>query len=123
MLRLTGELEQLVLKILREQKAPLIPSEVQALLKTYKELAYTTVMTVLKRLYQKKLLKRKKHGKAFAYYTNNSGTKVAQTELKTIFNELINSYGNLAISNFVDAVNTSSEHKEQLNEYLKHGKK
>jgi predicted transcriptional regulator len=121
MLRLTGELEQLILKILKEENKPLIPAEVQELLKPNKELAYTTVMTVLKRLYQKKLLKREKHGSAYAYYLIKY--EADDRELKNIFEELLNSYGELAISNFIDSVNTKPEHKEMLEDYLKNEQK
>jgi len=121
MIRLTGELEQLVLKILKEADKPLIPAEMQQLIKPYKILAYTTVMTVLKRLYEKKLLKREKHSTAFAYSYIKSDSD--SSELKNIFDDLLTSYGDIAISNFFDSVNTKPEHKELLKEYLKNAKK
>lgn len=121
MIRLTGELEQLVLKILKEENKPLIPAEVQKLIKPYKILAYTTVMTVLKRLYEKKLLKREKHSTAFAYSYVKSNSD--SSDLKNIFDGLLTSYGDIAISNFFDSVNTKPEHKELLKEYLKNAKK
>lgn len=121
MLRLTGELEQLVLRILKDQNKPLKPADVQELIKPYKNLAYTTVMTVLKRLYEKHLLKRAKQGTAYTYSFLKSD--ISETNLKTIFDDLLDSYGNLAISNFFDSANTKPEHKKMLKEYLKHAKK
>lgn len=121
MIRLTGELEQLVLKILKEENKPLKPADVLRLIKPYKDLAYTTVMTVLKRLYEKKLLKREKQSNAFAYSYVKSDSSTS--DLRNIFDGLINSYGDLAISNFFDSVNTKPEHKDLLKEYLKHEKK
>ncbi len=121
MIRLTGELEQLVLKVLKDENKPLKPADVQKLIKPYKMLAYTTVMTVLKRLYEKKLLKREKQSNAFAYSFLKSDSD--SSDLKNIFDGLLSSYGDIAISNFFDSVNTKPEHKELLKEYLKNAKK
>lgn len=60
-----GELESAVLTALWASPAPLVPAEVQAAVSG--DLAYTTVMTILVRLYNKGVIKRAKVGRAFAY--------------------------------------------------------
>jgi predicted transcriptional regulator len=60
-----GELEQQVLSALWAADSPLIPREVLGGLADPP--AYTTVMTILDRLYQKGAVTRERRGRAFAY--------------------------------------------------------
>ena len=50
----------------------LTPREVLELLIPERELAYTTVMTILVRLWRKGLLERRKDGRAYAYHAVHS---------------------------------------------------
>jgi BlaI family transcriptional regulator, penicillinase repressor len=63
--RPTGALEQEVLLQLWALGQPATPAEVLDALDD--DLAYTTVMTILTRLWQKRLVVRKRRGRAFAY--------------------------------------------------------
>lgn len=63
--RAFGELEGEVLGALWAAPRPLVPAEVQAALGG--GLAYTTVMTILVRLYDKGVIEREKLGRAYAY--------------------------------------------------------
>jgi predicted transcriptional regulator len=63
--RPSGGLESEVLATLWAAGRPLTPAEVKAELGG--DLAYTTVMTALARLHEKKEVKREKAGRAFAY--------------------------------------------------------
>jgi predicted transcriptional regulator len=60
-----GALEQEVLLTLWELGRPATPAEV--LEELDEDLAYTTVMTILSRLWQKRLVRRKRRGRAFEY--------------------------------------------------------
>lgn len=60
-----GALEHEVLTELWALGEPATPGEVRDALGT--ELAYTTVMTILTRLWQKRLVTRKRSGRAYAY--------------------------------------------------------
>ena len=60
-----GGLEQEVLKQLWKADEPLAPGEVLA--KLPGELAYSTVMTILTRLWEKGLAKRERRGRAYTY--------------------------------------------------------
>ena len=62
-----GELEAQVMDALWDQEAWLTPAQVHATVGRKRGLAYTTVMTVLVRLYEKGLLERRRAGRAFAY--------------------------------------------------------
>jgi predicted transcriptional regulator len=59
-----GPLETKLLELLWEQKRSLTVRQIQL---AFPDLAYTTVMTTLDRLYRKGLLLRHKYGRAFAY--------------------------------------------------------
>lgn len=62
-----GELETRVLEVLWNSSEPLSVREVGAALRRRPALAYTTVMTVLDRLFEKGYVTRSKLGRAFAY--------------------------------------------------------
>lgn len=63
-----GELEARVLQIMWTGGGWLNTREVRDVLAGERELAYTTVMTILGRLWDKGLLERRKDGRAFAYH-------------------------------------------------------
>ncbi len=53
-----------------------------------KELAYTTVMTILSRLADKQLLKKEKNGRSFIYYPTISKEDFIKTRRKTVMDGL-----------------------------------
>ena len=60
-----GALENSVMEYLWARDQPATPAEVHSAIG--KDLAYTTVMTILSRLWQKGRLDRERHGRAFRY--------------------------------------------------------
>jgi len=67
-----GELEARVMTLIWERGGWLTPREVLDSLTPERELAYTTVMTILVRLWRKGLLERHQDGRAFAYHAVES---------------------------------------------------
>jgi predicted transcriptional regulator len=67
--RAAGALEAEVLGIVREAGAPLSPGEVRQRVSAGQrgELSYSTVVTIMSRLYEKGLLARQRAGRAFTY--------------------------------------------------------
>ena len=63
--RAAGELEAAVLAVLQAADAPLTPGQVRERLGG--RLAYTTVVTILSRLYAKGVLTRSRSGRAYSY--------------------------------------------------------
>lgn len=116
MLKLTGGLEQEVLDVLMESKEPLKPAEV--LKKIKKELAYTTVLTILQRLYKKGLIDREQRKNAYAYFTKKILLKTTKENLSNVYNGLLNSYGDLAISQFFETLKNDPKQKDLLDKYL-----
>ncbi len=70
-----GELEDEVLTAVRSAGRPVAPGAVRDLLD--RDLAYTTVMTILVRLQAKGLLSRERSGRAFAYRPVEPATRTA----------------------------------------------
>jgi predicted transcriptional regulator len=62
-----GELESAVMDVVWDHGGFLTPGEVRRVLAPRRRLAYTTVMTILVRLWQKGRLERQRDGRAFAY--------------------------------------------------------
>lgn len=62
-----GELEAAVMEVMWERGGWLTAGEVQEVLPAERPLAYTTVMTILVRLWQKGRLTRQRDGRAYAY--------------------------------------------------------
>jgi predicted transcriptional regulator len=65
--RPAGTLESEVLGILRAAAGPLTPAEVREQLAGQRELAYSTVVTIMSRLHAKGLLRRQRAGRGFCY--------------------------------------------------------
>lgn len=62
-----GELEAAVMEVLWNRGGWSTPGEVHEVLAADRPLAYTTVMTILVRLWQKDRLERERDGRAYAY--------------------------------------------------------
>lgn len=62
-----GELERRVLDVLWNRDEPMTPAAVRESLGGARPLAYTTVMTILVRLWEKGVVDRERVGRAYAY--------------------------------------------------------
>jgi predicted transcriptional regulator len=95
-----GELEAQVLDVLWDEGCRLTPNEVGARLRGGAELAYTTVMTVLTRLFEKGVLTRVRQGRAWAYAPVLGREEYAAARM----NEILRDGGDqpTALARFVD---------------------
>ena len=75
-----GALEAEVLDVLWHADGPVTPADVRAAMGT--DLAYTTVMTILVRLWEKGLADRTKQGRAYAYAAVVSESDLAATRMR-----------------------------------------
>jgi predicted transcriptional regulator len=76
--------------------------DVHSCLKKSRKIAYTTVMTVMTRLTEKGLLKRKKHGKAFIYSPKRTREQTAKKMIGKIIDSLVDQFGEEAVVAFSD---------------------
>ena len=84
----TGELEQAVLEILWSRAGRLSVREVHELLAADRDLAYTTVMTVLDRLAKKGLVVRNLDGRAWLYRPAKSRADEATETVLSVLGRL-----------------------------------
>lgn len=112
-----GSLQTKIMDILWAADHPLKPAEV--LEKLGNGYAYTTIMTILKRLADKRVVSRKMVGKVYLYSPCLCKEKFIKKNLSGIIGSLVNSYGPAAIANFVDVVKTNQADMALLKKYLK----
>ncbi len=85
---MTGELEQAVMDILWSRSEPLSVRDVYELLTPQRDLAYTTVMTVLDRLAKKNLVLRNLDGRAWLYRPARSRAAEVASEVLELIDRL-----------------------------------
>jgi predicted transcriptional regulator len=105
---LYGPLELAVLEVLWNRSEP---SSVRALQKNFPDMAYTTLMTTLDRLYKKSALVRSKRGRAFFYETRLSRDEVRSEWATAVFTSLLEGDvgASAVLSSFVGAVGERDE--------------
>lgn len=96
--KMLGGLEQKVMEVLWSSHSPLKPSEVQS--KLGKDHAYTTIMTVLKRMADKKIVKRELKNRVYYYQPAKNKCDFASESLDDLFERIIHSYGEHALTSF-----------------------
>jgi predicted transcriptional regulator len=94
-------------------------ASVQALLaRKGSALAYTTVMTVLARLYEKRALTREKRGKRYVYAVAQRGTALKSSMLKRIQSTLFKGKGASPLVALLEAEQLSSEELRELRRWV-----
>lgn len=109
-----GELEGAVMNVLWERGGSLTPGEVHEVLAADRDLAYTTVMTILVRLWQKGRLTRQRDGRAYAYRPVESRSEHAASRMREVL--LAASDRPDALSHFLQAI--SAGDRAQLRRML-----
>jgi predicted transcriptional regulator len=79
-----GELEAKVMDVLWSAGSWLTPADVHRQLSRRRSLAYTTVMTVLVRLYDKGVVTRRRDGRAYAYQPVHTRDEDAAVRMREI---------------------------------------
>jgi len=116
---LFGPLELKVLEALWRRPEAL---SVRALQKDFPDVAYTTLMTTLDRLYKKAALLRSKRGRAFFYEARLSREEVQSGMASVVFTTLLGGdvRAHVVLSSFVEAVSQRDELLlDELEELLK----
>ena len=113
-----GELEGAVMRVVWEQEGWLTPAEVRQELPQGARLAYTTVMTVLVRLWKKGLLERQRDGKAFAYHALESREQWTARRMEELLSAVANP--SEALTHFVRVLDRVD--RDQLRRILRAGR-
>ena len=116
--QILGDLESEVMKQVWKQPGS-AARQVQKELAEERPLAYTTIVTILDRLYQKGLLTRARDGKAFRYSPSISREEFNKAVTRDVLQGLLKEDSRPIISTFVDLVSTEPELLSQLEELIK----
>ena len=105
-----GELESRVMELVWQ----LGPVSVRDVLNNInccdRKLAYTTIMTVMSRLYEKGVLKRKVKNDAYIYTAAQDRKSFIESISKKIIDNLINRFGaDVAVAGFMDVIEVSDK--------------
>ena len=122
--KVLGELETQIMEIIWQSQEPVLVSDVIKVLSKKRDIAYTTVMTIMGRLTDKGLLKRTSFGKAYIYNPAYSKDTFLTNVSKQIIKNLISSFGDTAVANFAQELeNIPAQKKQKLVKILKDIKK
>ena len=97
-----GELEAAVMDVLWRADGWLTPGDVHAELAPARDLAYTTAMTILVRLWKKGRLERRRVGRAYAYHAIESRAEHTAGRMRQILAAADDSA--IALNHFVDSL-------------------
>ena len=113
-----GKLEADVMRLLWQQPKQTV-LEVEDRLLRKREIAHTTVLTTLDRMYRKGYLTREKQGKAFVYAPRYSREEFERTMAQEVLGALLGGLGEPVLSTFVELVSTDEAKLERLEELIK----
>ena len=112
-IKILGELESEIMEIVWQQELSTVRSVLLELEKIRK-IAYTTVMTVMARLHDKGVLKRKmdKNG-AFVYAPIKDKKSFLAKASEKIIKNFLNEYGDVAVAQFINIIETSNTNRSE----------
>jgi predicted transcriptional regulator len=102
--KILGDLEADVMEAIWARGRATVHDVHENLTAANRELAYTTVMTVMSRLAEKGLLKKRKDGAAYVYMPVASKEEFTRRTVSTLVSELLDDFTAPAMSQFVDFV-------------------
>lgn len=113
-----GKLEAEVMNLLWQQPNQTV-LEVEDRLRRKREIAHTTVLTTLDRMYQKGYLLREKQGKAFVYAPRYTREEFERGMAQEVLGALIGGLGEPVLSTFVDLVGEDGTKLDRLEELIR----
>ena len=113
-----GKLEAETMNILWQRPNQTV-TEVEEGLRRRREVAHTTVLTTLDRMYRKGYLLREKQGKAFVYTPRYSREEFERGMAQEVLGALIGELGEPVLSTFIDLVGNDGESLDKLEAMIK----
>lgn len=107
-----GALEQRIMDIVWERRSCSV-RDILIKLSNNKKLAYTTVATILNRLYEKGLVTRREGKNGYTYSPKISKEKYSQNIAKSFIKTFMNSFGDAAIASFAQGIDKLPEAKRK----------
>lgn len=122
-IKLLSDLESEIMEVVWKSGSASV-RDVLLEMKKKRKIAYTTVMTVMSRLFEKKVLKRKMNGSgAFVYEAIRDKEEFIKERSQKIIRGFLKEYGDVAVAQFLDMIessgpNKSKEWKEKLKKII-----
>lgn len=116
--QILGELESKVMKVVWDQ-CSCTAKDVVGALEPDKQHAYTTIATILHRLYQKGLVTRTRQGKALLYKPVISEEEFTERITRDVLAGLMKEKGRPILSTFVDLLSENKGSLKELKDLLK----
>jgi predicted transcriptional regulator len=113
-----GRLEAEVMEILWQRSKQTV-SEVEDRLRRKREIAHTTVLTTLDRMYRKGYLTREKSGKAFVYAPRYTREEFERGLAQEVLGALLGGMGEPVLSTFVELIGEDEAKLERLEELIR----
>ncbi len=113
-----SHLEQDVMNIVWTNRECTVHDVIKALKKD-KPVAYTTILTILQRLYEKGLVSKKKDKRAFLYKAKISKESYSKSMAQGFLKKFFTSFGDVGIASFAESIESlSKKEKDHLLELL-----
>lgn len=108
-----GELQTAVMELLWREP-DLTVNEVEERLRRRREIAHTTVQTILDRMHSKGYLAREKRGKAFVYAPRYTREEFERDVAQQVLGAILGQFTEPALSAFVDLIGDDEERLDRL---------
>lgn len=108
-----GNLEKQIMNIVWSEKTPVSVRFVTDSLRKKRQIAYTTVMTIMSRLVKKEILSRRLHGLSYLYKPKFNREKYVAKTVHSIFTSAVSAFGGSAVSYFVREIQKLSPKKRR----------
>jgi len=115
-----GELEYTIVQLIEKKKMASV-SDIHSFFKN--EVAYTTVMTVMNRLFEKSILNRKKEKRSYIYWINNNYKSDSLNIFKRLKEKIFSGSSIEMVSYLIKNFDITSEELEKIDELIKKEKK
>lgn len=124
--KVLGDLEADIMDIVWQSEKVTV-RDVYEKLRAEREIAYTTVMTIMSRLAEKKLLQKEALGNAYLYMPSMTRLEFTKQVVGEVLDGLLADFAEPAISHFVDRIGKEDENKinaleMMLKERIKEGR-
>jgi predicted transcriptional regulator len=103
--------EQQVMDIVWRRKRQCSIREIFEEIQKERDVAYTTVATMVQRLYDKRLLARREDGKGYVYLPKLTKKSYAKRIARSFFAHFFNAYGDIALASFAESIEDLPEEK------------
>ncbi len=109
-MKVLGELEQDIMDILWQLESATVRTVFERI-RRKRRIAYTTVMTIMDRLYSKRMLNRTKHSRTYTYSPRIPKADFMRRASARIIDSLVKDFGDVAIAQFADAIDQVTPEK------------